>query len=121
MGKHLTAVVLAGSAALALLAGGAAQAQPKPAVQCFFSNQWNGWRATPDSKAIYIRVGVNTIYRLDLVDACPELQDGDAHLITHIHGSDSICSALDFDLKVSVAARLLHPLHGQQAVAAQPR
>ena len=100
MGKSLMAAALAATAALALFAGGAAQAQPKPAPACFFTTEWNGWRATPDSRTIYIRVGVKNIYRLDLANECPELQQANAHLITHLHGSDSICSAVDFDLKV---------------------
>src|SRR5271168_2045032 len=43
MGKHLTAVALAGTAALTLFAGGSAQAQPNPPVQCFYSTDWSGW------------------------------------------------------------------------------
>lgn len=102
MRKRLLVTTLIGVAA-AMLGMAAADAQPstKPAPQCFFSTDWNGWKATKDSKAIYIRVGVNQIYRLDLSTECPELQMPDAHLITHIRGSSSICSPLDLDLKVS--------------------
>lgn len=102
MRKRLLVTTLIGVTA-AMLGLAAADAQPsqKPAPQCFFSQDWNGWKATKDSKAIYIRVGVSQIYRLDLSSACPELQMPDVHLITHIRGSSSICSALDLDLKVS--------------------
>jgi hypothetical protein len=102
MRKRLLATTLIG-VAVAVLGMAAADAQPsqKPAPQCFFSQDWDGWKATKDSKTIYIRVGVSHIYRLDLSNACPELQMPDAHLITHIRGSSTICTALDLDLKVS--------------------
>jgi hypothetical protein len=99
-----TLIGLAAAAMFGLSADAQSPQKPpsqKPAPQCFFSIDWQGWKATPDSKAIYIRVGVNKIYRLDLSSACPELQMPDAHLITHIRGSDLICSPLDIDLRVS--------------------
>jgi hypothetical protein len=100
MSKRVLAISLIGAATASLLAF----AQPAAAAsQCFFANNWNGgWKATPDSKAIYIRVGVNKLYRLDLSSSCPELQQPDAHLINRIRGSSTLCSALDFDLSVSV-------------------
>jgi hypothetical protein len=104
MRKHLLAATLAGLTALSVLGLAIADAQPassKPPQQCFYSNDWDGWKATPDSKAIYIRVGINKIWRLDLASACPTLQSPNPHLITKLHGSSSICSALDLDLRVS--------------------
>jgi hypothetical protein len=98
MKKKLLATMLISLAALPML--GAAAATDKPA-QCFYSSDWNGWKATPDSKAIYIRVGVNRIYRLDLAGACPTLQTPNARLITEMHGSASICGPLDINLSVS--------------------
>jgi hypothetical protein len=86
--------------------GAAVQAQPqsqKPAPACFLSRDWRGWKPTPDSRAIYVRVGVSQVYRLDFSSACPILQRPDAHLITKIRGSDWICSPLDLDLEVSDA------------------
>lgn len=94
----LASMVLAasiGSAASAL------HAQPKPAQACFRSEDWSGWKASPDSRTIYLRVGINDIYRLDLTSACNTLRDPDARLITHIRGSDLICSPLDLDLQVA--------------------
>lgn len=102
MRKRFLTTLLIGLAAASAV-GLAADAQPstKPAPSCFFSVDWDGWKATPDSKSIYIRVGVRDVYKLDLSSACPELQMPDAHLVTHIRGSDSICSPLDLDLRVS--------------------
>jgi hypothetical protein len=103
MTRHFRTVGLAALAALALAGFGVAQAQPaahKP--QCFAANDWNGWKATPDSRAIYLRTGVSRIYRLDLANACPDLQLGGARLINKVRGgSGFICTALDLDLKVS--------------------
>ncbi len=67
---------------------------------CFFANQFESWKA-PDAKTIYIRVRMHDYYRLDLVSSCPMLLWPSSHLITEFHGSDTICSALDWDLKVS--------------------
>ena len=36
---------------------------------CFLSSDWSGWKASPDSKALYIRVGARVL-RLDLAQAC---------------------------------------------------
>lgn len=103
MRKRLLAATLVGLAAASLMGPAAALAQPaaRTPAQCFYPNNWNGWKATPDSKAIYIRVGVSDIYRLDLSAACPELQEPNAHLINDVRGPSQICSAVDLDLKVS--------------------
>jgi hypothetical protein len=77
-------------------------AQPRAAEQCFYPTDWNGgWRAARDSRAIYVRVRMHDIYRLDLTAACPELQEPDAHLILKLRGPAIYCTALDFDLSVA--------------------
>ncbi len=95
--------VLIGAGLAMVLAAPAATAQPaaKQREQCFASSDWNGWKASPDSKTIYIRIGVNKLYRIDLASACPELNDPVVHLVTKIRGSPWICNALDLDLRVS--------------------
>ena len=69
-------------------------------TQCFLIRNFDNWKAT-DAKTIYIRVNLNQYYRLDLGSQCPALLWPDARLITKWRGSDSVCSALDWDLKVS--------------------
>ena len=107
MNRYLTATALLG--ALALTGSGLANAQPpaspapppaKTETRCFYSTQWNGWTA-PDAHTMYIRVGVDRVYKLDFAGQCDAMTWPNAHLITHIHGSDSICSPLDIDMKVS--------------------
>ena len=88
---------------LSLLLATAASAQttpPPPQNACFFINEFRGWKA-PDARTIYIRVGTDRIYRLDLAADCALLTFPDAHLITKAHGTDTVCSALDWDLRVS--------------------
>ncbi len=93
--------------ALAAALGAAApvlHAQPAPhpnAQQCFLSRDWSSWKASPDSRTIFLRTGVRDVFRLDLAGACTNLQSPEARLITKIRGSDWICSPLDLDLSVS--------------------
>jgi hypothetical protein len=73
---------------------------------CFFRRAWdNGWRATPDARAIYIRVA-NTIYRLDLQSSYSLLKDPFATLINR-GTADTICRPLDLRLTVSNRAGIV--------------
>jgi hypothetical protein len=105
-------IAVAAAAALGVSFAGAQTAPPpaKPAGQCFAMRDWRGWKASPDSKALYIRTGVNEVYRLDLDFACPELQGPDPRLITRGRGdSDFVCSPLDLDLSVRIAPGFSSP------------
>ena len=112
------------------LAGSAVNAQAqKPAPQCFLSRDWQGWKPSADSRAIYIRVGLSHYYRIDFSSACPELQWTNAHLITKLRGGGSwICDPLDLDIEVAqdrdpavpCIARKITPLTKDQ-VAAVPK
>ena len=99
-----TAAVLALSAVtfsgVALAEPAASSAKPKASQQCFYSHDWDGWKASEDTKSIYIRVGVNRYYKIDFAQACPVLSAPNAHLITR-SVNDLICSAIDLDIKVS--------------------
>lgn len=74
--------------------------QPRRGQACFFSRNFEQWRA-PDPNTIIIRVSVNRFYRLDLSAPCPTLQFPQARLITVFHGSDAICGPLDWDIRVA--------------------
>jgi hypothetical protein len=103
---------LTAAAAATVVALTAADAQPAtkpPPANCFSSTDWSGWKATKDSKAIYIRVRVNDLYRLDLSGSCPTLQWPNARLITKLRGGSWICSPLDMELKVSDGAGTAMP------------
>jgi Family of unknown function (DUF6491) len=73
----------------------------RPAPACFSANEFQSWRATPDTRTMYVRVGANRYYRLDMAGTCPALRWPSAFLITTFRGPTSICSHLDWDLKVS--------------------
>jgi hypothetical protein len=68
---------------------------------CFLRRDWDGgFRVTPDSKTVYIRVSHHWIYRLDLAAPSPLLQSAFA-VLNNRGTNDSICSPLDFRLVVS--------------------
>lgn len=76
-----------------------ATAQPAQNA-CFLITQFNGWKA-PDTRTIFIRVGLDRFYRLDLANTCSLLAMPNVHLITKTRGPDLVCSAIDWDLSVS--------------------
>ena len=93
---RIALAVLLVSASSLELAYAAAPAKPD---QCFRSIDYQDFRAINDH-SFYIRTQINTVFRIDLAAPCTELTYPDAHLITVIRGSDYICDALDWDLKV---------------------
>src|SRR5689334_15852827 len=66
-------LALAALATSAVTQPAAPPAKPAPstkvAPKCFRSHDWQGWRPTPDSKSMYIHVGVNDYYRVDFTDS----------------------------------------------------
>jgi len=103
-GKLLAAATLA---VATLAASAAAPALAQPGQSCFFINQWDGWKAA-DARTVYIKVYGNRLYRLDMSGACPELTFPDAQLILR-NDTNSICNALDWNLKVSLGHGVTTP------------
>jgi hypothetical protein len=109
-----------------LALAGAAQAATHN--DCFLSNNWESWTASPDGDALYLRVGVRDIYRVDLTPGSRARKDPDRFLVNKVRGSSWICSPLDLDLTLSdhhgfrqpLIARSLHKLTPQE-VAALPK
>jgi hypothetical protein len=95
------AALALGIVAVGLFAASSARAADKtdkPANQCFYSHQINGFRA-PNDKTVYLRVGVNDIYRLDLMSTCEGLRFRESIGINSIPPGDSlICSAIQADV-----------------------
>ncbi|HEX3485589.1 MAG TPA: DUF6491 family protein [Micropepsaceae bacterium] len=80
-----------------------AHAQPGDASHkqdCFFRDDFQNWRS-PDPATVYIRVRPDHYYRLDLAGQCRRLQSPGAHLINSSRGKSTICSPLDWDLRVT--------------------
>lgn len=92
-------IVLA-TAVIAALSTSAAAGEPHPRQHCFSISQYEGWRAA-DDKTVYIRADVSHYYRLDFAQVCSELTLPEARLIITVRGPDTICSALDLDIKVN--------------------
>ena len=97
MHKHILTGMLAAVAVVSMVPS----AQAQPGRNCFYVNQWNGWKAA-DDHTVYLRVSGNKIYEIDMARSCPELQIPGARLITNDRsGTGLMCSAVDWDLKVS--------------------
>ncbi|HEY2885691.1 MAG TPA: DUF6491 family protein [Rhizomicrobium sp.] len=82
---------------------GLSPAMSQPATkgaQCFSIRDFRNWKAL-DARTLYIRVDTRRYFRLDLETSCPLLLSGNSHLITKWRGSSWVCSAIDWDLKVS--------------------
>ena len=105
--RSLFTGMIAACVLFGLVAPAAADTAGSPGAsgtQCFFIQNFESWKAA-DAKTIYIRVNLNQYYRLDLGSQCPALLWPDARLITNWRGSNSVCSALDWDLKVGQGIR----------------
>jgi hypothetical protein len=97
-----------GSIALAISvwSGAALAAEPpdnepgRPTKDCFFVNEWQGWKS-PGPDVIYLGVRMHDVYRVDLSGGSPLLQGASMHLVLKVRGTDLICSALDLDLSVA--------------------
>ena len=88
-------------AAIALVGtmGTVSHSQPAPATskrdnQCFYRRNINGFNA-PDERTLYIRVGVNEVWRLDLMNDCTGLTfRQDIGISDEPAGDAFICSPL---------------------------
>ena len=85
---------------MAAICGGQAVAQDTSPRACFYGRDMAGWKA-PDPHTMYVSVNPNKVYRLTFNQPCASLMYMDVHLITKFHGSDSVCSPIDWDLQVS--------------------
>jgi len=98
--SHYTLTPARAAAAAAVVAGAilsanavAAQPAANGASQCFWKRNINGFQA-PDSRTLYVRVGVSDIYRLDLMNECTGLSFRQGiGLETIPPGDGQICSA----------------------------
>jgi hypothetical protein len=101
-------VPVKGTKMLLAVAGLAAALMPavasgQPAGQksrCFYITQFETWRA-PDPHTMYLRISTNRFYRVDMASACPQLTWPGSHLVTTWRTSGLVCTAMDWDLKVS--------------------
>ena len=100
-------------AALGLALCATAALADKPAEHtnnCFLSNNWKGWTASPDGDTLYLRIEINNIYRVDLTPGSHAHKYPGSFLVNRVRGSSWICSPLDLDLTLADDAGMRQPL-----------
>ena len=102
------AALLVGAAA-ALIGGQALATTDNPAVPCFHTSQWLGWKA-PDRNTLYLGVNGHDVYRVDLHVSPPDLMYPNVQLVSGAQGSSAICTALDLQLAVVNASGMRQPI-----------
>ncbi len=97
---------------LSLTAPAAAHASPEPtpARNCFASSNWQGWSAPGDGDVLYLRVGLDEFYRVELTPGTHVRKSGDRFLVNELHGTGMICSPLDLNLTLSDQLGFRQPL-----------
>jgi hypothetical protein len=94
----LAAALAAGFSAAAFAA---TETPAKPAARaCFFTSQWNGWKAR-DENTMYLRVGTKNVYEVGFKHGCRQATYPGMHLVTVQRTGGSVCSPIDLDIKVA--------------------
>jgi hypothetical protein len=103
MRTHLIRLAVAAAAAAAVggFAHASTEAPAKSKNNCFVSSSWNGWSTTADGDALYLRINLKDIYRVDLTPGTHARRYADQFLVNTVRGSNWICSPLDLDLVIS--------------------
>jgi hypothetical protein len=97
--------LLAGALAATALTT-ALPAAAQPGQSCFRTTEWYGWKAA-DERTVFLNVGNNRIFRVDMDGACPALTLGDSRIISIDRaGTGLICTPLDLDIHVSLGGRI---------------
>jgi len=111
MTKSALLVAVASTAAILSAAAPAlASSKGDPGAPCFFTTQWRGWKS-PAPDTLYLGVNMHDIYEVKLSGGgSSQLQWPDMHLVSIVRGSDSICNALDLDLKIADTNGFAEPL-----------
>jgi hypothetical protein len=68
---------------------------------CFVSSSWKGWSPAAGGDALYLRVNINDIYRVELTPGSHARRGAGDFLVNQLRGSAWICSPLDLDLAIS--------------------
>ncbi|HEX6860026.1 MAG TPA: hypothetical protein VF138_07485 [Caulobacteraceae bacterium] len=80
-----------------------------PAGDCFSTTQWRGW-SSPTDDVLYLRVGANDIYRIDLVPGSGRIDHNGDFIISQVTGSTRVCSANDMQLSIANSAGFRSPI-----------
>ena len=93
IGLAASAAVLAGAVFSAPVVSAQPAADSSHGNQCFVRSNINGFQA-PDDRTVYIRVGVNDIYRLSLMVDCTSLSFRQGIGLESTPGDPWICSPI---------------------------
>jgi len=85
---------------LAILLTAAPALADQPRMRCFSMSEMNGWRS-PDGKSIYLRMGADRYYRMDLARECSTLKSINPQLLLRNRQGGLVCSPLDLDVKAA--------------------
>jgi hypothetical protein len=114
----LTAALIAIPAASA--ANPAPETRSLASGDCFSARQWRGSSAASDN-ALYLRVGMKDVYRVDLHGGgARRLNQAGAFLVTRFRGADRVCAPIDLDLAVSDTMGFTVPLFPQAITRLTP-
>ncbi len=127
---HITRTALIGLAVAAMGAPAAFAAQgtatattdakpTKPPRQCFYLSDWRGWTA-PDKNTLYLKVRNREVYRVDLAWGSNQLTWPGNHLVSVVRGTDSVCSPMDLDLRVSDGMGFAMPIRAKTITKLTP-
>jgi hypothetical protein len=86
----------AGLVAASAMMGGVASAAPAGA-NCFTVNDWHGW-SSPSPDVLYLAVNFRDVYKVELAQPVPGLNQPDTVVISDETGLQSICDAVDLHL-----------------------
>jgi hypothetical protein len=111
--------LIAAALSLSTLVPVVGAASPAATTNCFYVTQWQGWKS-PSPNVIYLRVNLHDVYRVDLSAGSSMLSWPDMHLVSIDRGSDSICSAIDLDLKLSDDHGFTQPLIAKSLTKLSP-
>ena len=120
------------AAGLAVLAGGCmtnedpqAQAAAQTGRQCFLPSQVSGFEPVGEDR-VHVQVGAGSVYELQLIGACPDVDWANRIAIRSRGGSSWVCNGFDAELIVPSATgadrcvvRTLRLLSPEEAEAAR--
>jgi hypothetical protein len=91
---RLAAGLVAASAVLGAVSAAAADTNGR---SCFTVNDWHGW-SSPSPDVLYLAVNFRDVYKAELSQPVPGLNQPDTVVISDETGLQSICSAVDLHL-----------------------